>query len=59
MADQQGTELQMPDPAELSKSMAEIAERSQRILTDWLTKNGADITQTAAYGPPEHREYVL
>jgi len=51
MADQQGTELQMPDPAELSKSMAEIAERSQRILTDWLTKNGADITQTAASDP--------
>jgi len=40
MADQQGTELKLPDPAELSKSMAEIAERSQRILTDWLSQNG-------------------
>ena len=51
MADQQGTEIQMPDPAELSKSMAEIAERSQRILTDWLTKNGADVSSTLAADP--------
>ncbi|MGF1641131.1 MAG: PHA/PHB synthase family protein [Rhodospirillales bacterium] len=51
MADQQGTELQMPDTAELSKSLAEIAERSQRLLTDWLTKNGADVTKTAAADP--------
>ncbi len=51
MADQQGTELQMPDPAELSKSMAEIAERSQRILTDWLSKNCADPSQAAPSDP--------
>jgi polyhydroxyalkanoate synthase len=51
MADQQGAESQLPDIAELSKSMAEIAERSQRILTDWLTKNGFTVTQTAMADP--------
>jgi polyhydroxyalkanoate synthase len=39
MADQQGTEVQTPDFAEMSKSFSEIAERSQRLLVDWLSKN--------------------
>ena len=40
MAEQQGTPTQLPDAAELSKSFAEIAERSQRLLSDWLSNNG-------------------
>ncbi|MCB2100457.1 MAG: class I poly(R)-hydroxyalkanoic acid synthase [Rhodobacterales bacterium] len=38
MADQHGTEPQIPDPSELSKSMAEIAEKSQRLVTDFLAR---------------------
>jgi polyhydroxyalkanoate synthase len=51
MADQQGTQLQMPDPTELSKSFAEIAERTQHLLHEWMSKNGANMTQTAAADP--------
>jgi polyhydroxyalkanoate synthase len=51
MADQQGTQNQLPDTTELSKSFAEIAERSQRILMDWMTKNGFSASQTAMTDP--------
>ncbi len=42
MAEQQGANFQMPDPAKLSQSMADIAERSQRIVTEFLTKQAAE-----------------
>ena len=32
--------FKLPDPAELSRSMAGIAERSQRLVTDWLSRQG-------------------
>ena len=32
------SQVKMPDPAELSQSMASIAERSQRIVQDWLKR---------------------
>jgi polyhydroxyalkanoate synthase len=36
MADQPGAATDFPDPAELSKTLASIAERSQRIVSDFL-----------------------
>ncbi|CAA7621063.1 alpha/beta hydrolase [Magnetospirillum sp. SS-4] len=42
MAEQTGTETKMVDPAELSKAMTSIAERSQRIVTDFLTRQASD-----------------
>ena len=32
------TGLKLPDPAELGRSMADIAERSQRIVSEWLKR---------------------
>jgi polyhydroxyalkanoate synthase len=34
--------VKMPDPAEMSQSMASIAERSQRLVTDWLKRQATD-----------------
>ena len=34
------TAFKLPDPAELSRSMADIAERSQRLVSDWLARQG-------------------
>ena len=41
MADQDKTEttgFKLPDPAEIGRSMADIAERSQRIVGEWLKR---------------------
>ena len=38
MAEQQGQDIKIPDPVELSKSMSEIAEKSQKLVTDWLDR---------------------
>ncbi|MBX6366527.1 MAG: class I poly(R)-hydroxyalkanoic acid synthase [Rhodospirillales bacterium] len=38
MNDSESRETKMPDPVELSRSMAEIAERSQRLVADWLKR---------------------
>ena len=32
--------FKLPDPAELSRSMSDIAERSQRLVSDWLARQG-------------------
>jgi polyhydroxyalkanoate synthase len=32
--------FKLPDPAEISRSMAGIAERSQRLVHDWLSRQG-------------------
>lgn len=32
----------LPDPAMLSRSMADIAERSQRLVTEWLNRQNAE-----------------
>ncbi len=42
MTDQQGAEIKMPDPVELSQTMARIAEQSQRIVSDFLGRQGND-----------------
>src|SRR5512134_3584897 len=40
MADQQTSNRILSDPTQLARSLADIAERSQRLLTDWMTRNG-------------------
>ncbi len=40
MADQQGAKGPRPEAAALSRSMAEIGERTQQLLTEWLTRRG-------------------
>jgi polyhydroxyalkanoate synthase len=50
MAEQTGAETKMIDPAELSKAMTNIAERSQRIVADFLTRQAAD-PQAASADP--------
>ena len=38
MSEQQGQDVKLPDPVELTKSMGEIAEKSQKIVSDWLDR---------------------
>ncbi len=38
MAENKGTQTELPDPAEISATMASIAERSQRIVTEFLAR---------------------
>ena len=47
MADQQGAERKLPDPLELSRTMASIAEASQRLVSDFVARqsSGADGAQ--------------
>ena len=43
MAETEKTEttgFKLPDPAEIGRSMADIAERSQRIVSEWLKRQG-------------------
>jgi len=42
MADQQGSEYKFPDPIEVSKSLASIAERSQKLVSDFLERQTVD-----------------
>lgn len=42
MGEQNGADMKFVDPAELSKAMTNIAERSQRIVTDFLTRQASD-----------------
>jgi polyhydroxyalkanoate synthase len=39
--------FKLPDPTELGRSMADIAERSQRIVTDWLKRQALDVPHAA------------
>ena len=47
MTEQPGQDIKIPDPVELSKSMGEIAEKSQKIVSDWLERQ-----TTAGGGSP-------
>ncbi len=38
MAEQQGPETKPADPVEMARAMAEIAERSQRLVADFLER---------------------
>ena len=42
MAHENAADIKLVDPAELSKAMTNIAERSQRIVTDFLTRQSGD-----------------
>ena len=42
MTDQQGSEMRLPDPVELSRAMASIAERSQRLVLDFVGRQQAN-----------------
>jgi polyhydroxyalkanoate synthase len=37
----EGQDVRIPDPVELSKSISTIAEKSQKILTDWVDRQAA------------------
>ena len=51
MADQQGTDLNLPNPEETFRSMAEVAERSQRLVSEWLSRNGM-VSPTGKWADP-------
>ncbi len=38
MSEQQGQDVKLPDPLELSRSVTDIAERSQKLVSDWLER---------------------
>src|SRR4051794_29795318 len=45
MAEKDKTEItgfRLPDPAEIGRSMADIAERSQRLVGDWLKRQATE-----------------
>jgi len=42
MAEQQAPEVKLPDPVEMSQKMANIAERSQRLVTEFLERQSTD-----------------
>ncbi|CAK0760085.1 Poly(3-hydroxyalkanoate) polymerase subunit PhaC [Azospirillaceae bacterium] len=42
MAEKQGPEVKLPDPVEMSRAMARIAEQSQRLVTEFLTRQAAE-----------------
>ena len=43
--------FKMPDPAELSRSMSDIAQRSQRLVGDWLKRQADEGTTTPNADP--------
>jgi polyhydroxyalkanoate synthase subunit PhaC len=43
MNDSDSREPKMPDPVELSRSMAEIADRSQRLVAEWLQRQNLPV----------------
>lgn len=51
MVDQQRTPQYLSDPTGMSKAFAEIAERSQLIVNDWLKRNGLADPQGGAADP--------
>jgi polyhydroxyalkanoate synthase len=42
MADEKAPEVKFPDPVEMSKAMARIAEQSQRLVTDFLARQARE-----------------
>ena len=47
------TGFKLPDPAEIGRSMADIAERSQRIVGEWLKRQAEE---EHPLRPAEHRQ---
>lgn len=48
MAKQDGPEVKLPDPVEVSRAMTRIAEQSQRLVADFLTRQPKDTPQSPA-----------
>jgi len=42
MAEQQGPNVKLPDPVEMSRAMTRIAERSQSLVTEFLTRQATE-----------------
>jgi polyhydroxyalkanoate synthase len=42
MADNQAPDVKLPDPVELSRAMTRIAERSQRLVTEFLSRQASE-----------------
>ncbi|WP_029009957.1 PHA/PHB synthase family protein [Azospirillum halopraeferens] len=42
MAEHQAPDVKLPDPVELSRAMTRIAEQSQRLVTDFLSRQAGD-----------------
>src|SRR5689334_16386870 len=53
MGEQKETDMKFVDASEISKAMANIAERSQRIVTDFLSRQAGD-GPVAGLGDPLH-----
>ncbi len=48
MADQQDTDIKLPDPTEFSQNLVKIAEQSQRIVNEFLKRQAEDGAAPAA-----------
>ena len=42
----EGAKSKLPDPASVGRSMASIAERSQRIVAEWLARQANELPAT-------------
>jgi poly[(R)-3-hydroxyalkanoate] polymerase subunit PhaC len=51
MTEQQPPDLKMPDPVEISKSVANIAERSQKLVAEFLARQQEEGTAPATMDP--------
>jgi polyhydroxyalkanoate synthase len=45
------SDIRLPDPELVRRTMADIAERSQRIVSSWLRRQGSSQAQTPGQGP--------
>ena len=51
MAETQGPDVKFPDPVELSRAMARIAEHSQHLVTEFLARQATDGHANASADP--------
>ena len=51
MTEQQAPDVKLPDPVELSKTMTEIAQKSQRLVSDFLERQGNSESKSATIDP--------
>ncbi|SMF20611.1 polyhydroxyalkanoate synthase [Tistlia consotensis] len=51
MPEQQEPEIRLPDPVKMSKSMTEIAERSQKLVAEFLERQSESQASTARLDP--------
>ncbi len=51
MTEQQAPDVKLPDPVELSKTMTEIAQKSQRLVSDFLERQSNAESKSATIDP--------